>query len=313
MRCLGKKDVMNKLLKAAKNLINNPHLIYPYLGSFDFFNWLPDAMYLKGCFRAKMGYKLDLQNPKTFNEKLQWLKLYDRNPAYTQMVDKYAVRDYIKNTIGEEYLIPLLGVWDSFEEIDFDTLPNQFVLKTNHDSGTVIICRDKNSFNIEEARKKITKALSYNYFYPGREWPYKDVIPKIIAEKYMCDSNYDDLIDYKLLCFNGKVMCEFTCTNRRSKSGLNVTFFDREWERLPFERHYPKDLTHISKPESFSKMIDISERIAKDIDCRFVRIDFYEINGKPYFGEFTLYPGSGMEEFTPSKWDLILGSWLRLE
>ena len=134
---------MNKILKAAKNLIKNPYLIYPYLGGFDFLNWLPDAVYLKGCFKAKMGYKLDLQNPKTFNEKLQWLKLYDRKPEYTQMVDKYAVREYIKNTIGEEYLIPLLGVWDSFDEIDFDALPNQFVLKCNHDSGSVIICKDK--------------------------------------------------------------------------------------------------------------------------------------------------------------------------
>ena len=135
--------MFQKYLNASLRLIKNPYLIYPYLGSLGLLNWLPDAAYLKGCFRAHMGYKLDLENPKTFNEKLQWLKLYDRNPAYTQMVDKYAVREYIKNTIGEEYLIPLLGVWDSFDEIDFDELPNQFVLKTNHDSGTVVICKDK--------------------------------------------------------------------------------------------------------------------------------------------------------------------------
>ena len=140
--------MFQKYLNASLRLIKNPYLIYPYLGSLGLLNWLPDAAYLKGCFRAKMGYKLNLKNPQTFNEKLQWLILYDRNPAYTQMVDKYAVREYIKNTIGEEYLIPLLGVWDSFDEIDFDELPNQFVLKTNHDSGTVVICKDKKTFDV---------------------------------------------------------------------------------------------------------------------------------------------------------------------
>lgn len=303
---------MNKILKAAKNLVKNPYLLYPYLGSFGLLNWLPDAAYLKGCFRAKMGYKLDLENPKTFNEKLQWLKLHDRNPVYTQMVDKYAVREYIKNTIGEEYLIPLLGVWDSFDEIDFNSLPEQFVLKMNHDSGTVVICKDKKTFDIEAARKKINKRINYNYYYPWREWPYKNVKPKIIAEQFMSLPGNTDLIDYKFLCFNGEVKCEFTCTNRRSESGLNVTFFDTDWNRLPFERHYPADKNEIQKPALFSEMLYLSEFIAKDLKCIFVRVDFYEVDGKIYFGEFTLYPGTGMEEFTPEKWDRILGNWMNL-
>ncbi|MBQ4597483.1 MAG: hypothetical protein IJB12_03700 [Methanocorpusculum sp.] len=304
--------MFQKYLNASLRLIKNPYLIYPYLGNLGFLNWLPDAAYLKGCFRATMGYKLDLENPKTFNEKLQWLKLYDRNPAYTQMVDKYAVREYIKNTIGEEYLIPLLGVWDSFDEIDFDKLPNQFVLKTNHDSGTVVICKDKKTFDVDAARKRINKRINYNYYNLWREWPYKNVKPKIIAERFMSSPGADDLTDYKFMCFNGRVKCEFTCTNRRSTEGLNVTFFDTDWNILPFERHYPADKNEIEKPAMFSEMLSLSEVIAKDLKCSFVRIDFYEIEGKIYFGEFTLYPGAGMEEFTPIEWDSTLGSWIEL-
>ena len=304
--------MFQKYLNASLRLIKNPYLIYPYLGNLGFLNWLPDAAYLKGCFRATMGYKLDLENPKTFNEKLQWLKLYDRNPAYTQMVDKYAVREYIKNTIGEEYLIPLLGVWDSFDEIDFDKLPNQFVLKTNHDSGTVVICKDKKTFDVDAARKRINKRINYNYYNLWREWPYKNVKPKIIAERFMSSPGADDLTDYKFMCFNGEVKCEFTCTNRRSTEGLNVTFFDTDWNVLPFERHYPADKYEIEKPAMFSEMLYLSEVIAKDLKCSFVRMDFYEIEGQIYFGEFTLYPGSGMEEFSPVDWDYRLGSWLTL-
>jgi len=304
--------MFQKYLNASLRLIKNPYLIYPYLGSLGLLNWLPDATYLKGCFRAKMGYKLNLKNPQTFNEKLQWLKLYDRNPAYTQMVNKYSVREYIKNTIGEEYLIPLLGVWDSFDEIDFDKLPNQFVLKTNHDSGTVVICKDKKTFDVNATREKINKRINYNYYHLWREWPYKNVNPKIIAEKFMSSPGADDLTYYKFMCFNGEVKCEFTCTNRRSMEGLNVTFFDTDWNVLPFERHYPADKNEIEKPAMFSEMLSLSEVIAKDLKCSFVRMDFYEIEGKIYFGEFTLYPGTGMEEFTPIEWDYTLGSWITL-
>ena len=218
----------------------------------------------------------------------------------------------IKNTIGEEYLIPLLGVWDSFDEIDFDALPEQFVLKCNHDSGSVIICKDKKTFDVNAAREKINKRINHNYYYPGREWPYKNVKPRIIAEKFLSSSGADYLTDYKFMCFNGEVKCEFTCTNSRSTEGLNVTFFDTDWNVLPFERHYPADKNEIGKPVMFSEMLSLSEVIAKDLKCSFVRMDFYEIEGQIYFGEFTLYPGSGMEEFSPVDWDYRLGSWLTL-
>lgn len=303
----------HRYLKVAVRLLKNPYLIYPYLGSLSLLNWLPDAVYLKGCFRAKMGYKLSLKNPQTFSEKIQWLKLYDRNPEYTQMVDKYAVREYIKKTIGEEYLIPLLGVWDSFDEIDFDELPNQFVLKTNHDSGTVVICKDKYTFDIEAARKKINKRINYNYYHLWREWPYKNVKPKIIAEQFMSSPGCDDLTDYKLMCFSGKVKCEFICTNRQSESGVNITVFDTAWNRLPFGRpNHPVDNNTIPEPLHHHKMISLAEKIAKDLECSFVRVDFYEVDGKLYFGEITFYPGAGMEEFTPREWDYTLGSWIEL-
>jgi len=295
-----------------KKIVSNPWLIWPYLGGRGLLNWVPDPLYIKGCFRAKMGYPLDLKNPQTFNEKIQWLKLHDRKPEYTQMVDKYAVREYIAKTIGEEYLIPLLGVWDTFDEIDFDQLPDQFVLKCNHDSGTVVICKDKKTFDVDAARKKINARINYNYYNLWREWPYKNVKPKIIAEKYMSQAGSQDLVDYKILCFNGKAKCEFTCTNRRSDTGLNVTFFDLDWHRLPFERHYRVDPNKIDKPGQLRKMISLSEKLAIALDTIFVRIDFYEINNQLYFGEFTLYPGSGFEEFTPFDWDKKMGKWIVL-
>ena len=302
----------NKIINDLKLAIHNPLLIWPYLGRKGILNWVPDDIYLRGCFRAMMGYPLDLKNPLTFNEKIQWLKLHDRKPEYTQMVDKYAVRDYIAKTIGEEYLIPLLGVWDTFDEIDFDQLPDQFVLKCNHDSGTVVICKDKKTFDVDAARKKINARINYNYYNLWREWPYKNVKPKIIAEKFMSQAGSRDLVDYKILCFNGKAKCEFTCTNRRADTGLNVTFFDLDWHRLPFERHYHVDPNKIDKPGQLSKMISLSEKLAIALDTIFVRIDYYEINNQLYFGEFTLYPGSGFEEFTPFDWDKKMGEWIEL-
>ena len=303
----------HRYIKAAAKLLKNPYLIFPYLGGLGLLNWLPDTAYLKGCFRASMGYKLNLKNPQTFSEKLQWLKLNDRKPEYTQVVDKYAVREYIKNIIGEEYLIPLLGVWDSFDEIDFDKLPNQFVLKTNHDSGTVVICKNKNTFDIEAAREKINKRINYNYYNLWREWPYKNVKPKIIAEKFISSPDTDDLTDYKLMCFNGKVRCEFICTNRQSESGVNITVFDTDWNRLPFGRpNHPADSNTIVKPHLLQEMIHLSEKIAKDLECSFVRVDFYEVEGKLYFGEITFYPGAGLEEFDPIEWDYTLGTWIEL-
>ena len=185
---------------------------------------IPDEIYLKWIYRARMDKNLDMENPITFNEKLQWLKLYDRNPLYTQLVDKYEVRKYISNIIGERYLIPLLGVYEKFSDIDFDKLPRQFVLKCTHDSGGLVVCKDKNALDMESAERKINRSLKRNYYYLQREWPYKNVKPRIICEKYMLDESNEELKDYKFLCFNGKVQCSFVCLNRGTKEGLNVDF-----------------------------------------------------------------------------------------
>ncbi|HKM02140.1 MAG TPA: ATP-grasp fold amidoligase family protein [Sedimentibacter sp.] len=284
--------------------IKNPFLIIPFLGFRGFFHWIPDALWLKIVFRIKMGYKLDLNNPKTFNEKLQWLKLHDRNPLYTTLVDKYEVRKYITETIGEEYLIPLLGVWEHFDDIDFDKLPNQFVLKCTHDSGGLIICTDKSKLNIKAAKKKINSCLKRNYYWAFREWPYKNVKPRIIAEKYMVDESGTELKDYKIMCFGGEPKCSFVCSER-FKSNLKVTIFDISWNRLPFTRDYPASDNEIQKPLQYAKMLEFSKILSKEI--RFLRVDFYEINNQVYMGELTFYPGSGLESFNPKEWDYKFG------
>lgn len=275
------------------------------------FKFIPDKFYLKLIFYKTMKKKLNLKNPITFSEKIQWLKLYDRKEFYTDLVDKYAVRNYISETIGEEYLIPLIGVWDSFEEIDFSQLPNQFVLKCTHDSGGVVICKDKNEFNRIQAREKINKALKHNYYYDWREWPYKNIKPRIICEQLLIDGNCTDLKDYKFMCFNGKVKCILVCSDRSNPSGLKLDFYDRTWNKLPFRRpNYPNSEKNISKPQNLNKMIELAEYLSNSFS--FIRVDFYEINGQIYFGELTFYPNSGFQGFFPEIYDEILGSWLDL-
>ncbi len=275
----------------------------------------PEKM-VKKMFKKHMGYELDLNNPKTFNEKLQWLKLYNHEEIYTIMVDKYAAKKYVADRIGEKYIIPTLGIWNNFDEIDFQTLPNKFVLKCTHDCGSIVIVKNKNNFDVEAARDKLELGLRHNYYYSWYEWPYKNVPPRIIAEKYMIDFNdegdpKDDLTDYKFMCFHGEVKCIFTCTQRRSTDGLRVTFFDDEWKQLPFERHYPAaEFGSIAKPKNLNLMKTFAEQLSTNIP--FVRVDFYEINGMVYFGELTFFPGAGFEEFTPSKYDRLLGSWINL-
>ena len=276
------------------------------------YNSLPDKEYVGKMFKATLGYNLNLDLPKTFNEKLQWLKLYNRKPEYTMMVDKYAVRKYISDTIGEQYLIPLLGVWDTPEEIDFAQLPDKFVLKCNHNSGLgMCICRDKSKLDITKVKQELKRGLKQDYYLTGREWPYKNVRRCIIAEKYMEDNpDSKELTDYKLMCFNGKVRCSFTCSSRYAKEGLKVTFYDTDWQKMPFERHYPAEAVAQEKPKSYDEMVALAEKLADKIP--FVRIDFYEIKDRPYFGEVTFFPGNGMEEFTPEEWDETLGSWIEL-
>lgn len=270
---------------------------------------MPDEMYLKMRYRIMMGKKLDLENPQTFNEKLQWLKLHDRNPAYTRMVDKQAVKQYVAELIGEEHIIPTIAVFDNVNEIDLATLPKQFVMKCTHDSGSVILCKDKDNFDLSAAKSKLGRCLRRNMYWWGREWPYKDVPRRIIAEKYMDDGSAE-LKDYKFMCFGGEAKCSFACTDRFSKAGLHVTFFDREWNVMPFERQYPSCKKGLPKPKNYEKMIELAETLSASIP--FLRVDFYEVDGFIYFGELTFYPGNGMEEFSPEQWDYILGSWINI-
>ena len=299
-----------KIMKIRKYLFDKEYRFNVNSG-LGFYNKWDDEAFLKKAFNVKMGYSLNLDNPQTFNEKLQWLKLYNRHPEYTMMVDKYKVREYIADKLGEEYLIPLLGVWDDPDDIDFEALPNQFVLKCNHNSGTgMCICRDKSKLDIKKVKRELRKGLKENYYLKWREWPYKDVPRKIIAEKYMEDTSSSELNDYKFICFNGKVICSIVCSDCFDKDGLKVTFYNRDWEKIPFTRHYSVSEKEIQRHAIYQDVLDFLERLSKDTS--FKRTDFYEIDERLYFVELTFFQGSGYEEFDSEKWDTTLGNWVKL-
>lgn len=301
---------MKKIIKIIKNFFANPLLRFGYLTKIGFYNKMSDEKYIKKEFKLRMGYNLDLQNPQTFNEKLQWLKLNDRNPTYTKMVDKYEVKKYVASIIGEKYIIPTLGVYNDFDDIDFNKLPNQFVIKCTHDSGGLVICKNKSKLKITKVKRKINEFLERKYFYIHREWPYKNVKPRIIIEKYMCTKKQKELIDYKFFCFNGNPKIILVCSERFSSNNMCETWFDDKWNFLDIiESSHRVDKT-IKKPINFSKMMEFSKKLSKDIP--FVRVDFYEINGKMYFGELTFFPASGFEKFEPEEWDYKLGEMLKL-
>lgn len=272
--------------------------------------YLPDQFYIRCLYHSCVGKKLNLKDPKSFNEKLQWLKLHDRKPIYTTMVDKYAVKDYVASVIGEEHIIPTLGVWDRFDDIDFEKLPNQFVLKCTHDSAGLVICKDKTTFCVEKAKEKIELCLKRNYFYSGREWPYKHVKPRIIAEQYMEDKNLQELRDYKFFCFNGIVKCFKVDFDRFVEHHAN--YYDREKNLLRFGEIEcpPKFSEVIDIPNNVDQMIDFAEKLSNGIP--FLRADFYNVDESIYFGELTFYPASGFGPFTPEEFDLIMGRWLSL-
>ncbi|MEE0041327.1 ATP-grasp fold amidoligase family protein [Catenibacterium sp.] len=274
-------------------------------------NWLPDKVFLEAAFRARFGRKLNLNNPETFNEKLQWLKLYNRKPEYTKMVDKYLVRDYVKEKIGEEYLIPLLGVWDDPEKIDFDELPMQFVLKCNHNSGLgMCICKDKNSLDINKVKEELKKGINQNYYLTSREWPYKDVPRRIIAEKYMVDESGYELKDYKFYCFDGKVKLVMINSDRMSSEKTKANYFDENYQPLDFVWGYENAEIPPQKPEKFEEMKYLAEKLSEGITH--VRIDFYQTPSGIYFGEITFFDGSGFDAIEPIEWDYKIGSWLKL-
>ena len=298
-------------IDTIKYIKQHPERLFSMLGSRGLLNWVPDELYIKIQFRQAMGYWPDLKNPKTFNEKLQWLKLHDRKPLYTTLVDKYAVRQYIAEKIGEEYLIPLVGgPWNSADEIDFDSLPEQFVLKCNHDSGGVIICKDKSKLDIEAAKKFFDKRLKTNFYYANREWPYKNVKPCIIAEQYL-ESENEELNDYKFLCFDGNAKLMFITSDRSSsKSEMKLDFYDRQFNHLPIKNGFPNAKAEVLPPKTFEKMLILAEELTQNIPH--ARIDLYESKKEIYFGEITLYHWSGLCGYDPFEWDEIIGGWLEL-
>ncbi len=303
---------MNKYRRVINYILHNQRLLK--IAILKKFAWLfPDKLYLQLLFKQCMGYSLNLNNPQTFAEKLQWLKLYNRKPEYTQMVDKYAVKEYVANIIGKEYIIPTLGVWDRVEDIDYDALPNQFVLKTTHGGGScgVVICKDKTTFDIDSCKKKLKQSLHHNIYRQFREWPYKNVKRRIIAEQFMSDNIHQDLIDYKFFCFNGVPQYCQVIRDRRKKE--TIDFYDMQWVHMPFVGLNPvvkNGLNPVERPRQLNTMIEICKKLAKNIP--FVRIDLYLINNKIYFGEITFFPASGLGIFTPEEWNDTLGEMIFL-
>lgn len=299
-------------------LLQNPFVKSLYLLVEKLTRFIPDKTYLKIVYWIRIGKRLNLDDPQTFNEKLQWLKLYDRKPIYTTMVDKHEVKKYVAERIGEQYIIPTLGVWNHFDEIDFSSLPRQFVLKCTHDSGGLVIVKDKDKLDKNAARGKIEKALKRNFYWKGREWPYKDVRPRIIAEQYLEGepNNKDnaaspsDLRDYKLFSFDGEVKALYIATERGWSGETKFDFFDADFNHLPFANGHPNAALPPSAPKSFATMKTIAEKLSKGIPQ--VRVDFYEVNSKVYFGEITFSHMSGLAPFVPDEWDKIFGDWIHL-
>lgn len=283
---------------------------------FFWYYFLPDKLYLKIKFRKDHHRRLDLKNPKSFNEKLQWLKLYDRNPNYRFLVDKLKVKEIIGPVIGEEHIIPTIGgPWKNAEEIDWNALPQQFVLKCNHDSASVIVCKDKSKLNIRNAIWKLNECVKQDYYrYENRQWAYKGIDRCIFAEQYISDDKTGDLPDFKFHCCNGKAKCVLVCVGRFSNKNHEayMNYYDMNWNKLPYQPGFNTIPWEMQKPEGFEEMVTMAEKIARFVGNVYTRVDFYSVGGKILFGEITFYPGGGSEELRPVEWDYILGSWIQL-
>lgn len=275
-------------------------------------NLISDECYLKLIYRLQLGKKLNIKNPVTYNEKLQWLKLHDRNPAYTDLADKYEVRKYVESRIGQDYLIPIFGVWDSFAEVDFSKLPEQFVLKCTHDSGGILVCKSKRKFDYKAAKRKMNALLKNNYYNYLREWPYKHIKPRIMAEKFITDNSGLDkqqLMDYKFFCFDGKPEIIMIAKDRFGITKCN--FYDMEFNLLNLRIGNPNFIERIGKPKNYNKMIDIVRKLSEGF--KHIRVDLYNIDGKIYFGELTFYHWGGISLIEPIEWDTKIGKLLRLK
>lgn len=298
-------------MSKIRTFIENPQYFITSPASKGWLNWVPDSLYLKVLYRVIMGRKLNLKNPKEYNEKLQWLKLNDRKPEYSTMVDKYEVRGYIGDLLGDKYLIPCLGIYDSVDDIDIDALPDKFVLKCTHDSGSVEICKDKSSFDIEGARHRLSQAMKRNYYATYREWPYKYVKPRIIAEGYL-EGDGGDLKDYKVMCFNGEAKIIEVHENRFVEGKVHTqTFYDREWNIVPLTQIETVTVDRPGeRPRQLDEILRLSELIAKNM--YHARIDWYIEGDKIYFGEITFFDGSGFESFSTPEMERMLGDMINL-
>ncbi len=322
---------MDNICKKVIKYLTNEKYRFEVNRAYGMYRYVSDEKYLKKAFKISLGYPLDLDDPKTFNEKMQWLKLHDRKPVYTTMVDKYAAKEYVAGIIGEEHIIPTIGVWERFEDIDFSKLPDQFVLKCTHDSGGLVICRDKAKLDIEAARRKINKCLKMNYYWQGREWPYKNVKPRIIAEQYMEDSGTSEveedksfafhgeaknrntgLTDYKFFCFNGELGFLYVSRGLEHHPTAEISFYDMNGKEMAFHRNDFRQYHNAKMPDNFSEMKEVAIRLAEKVDSPFVRIDLYSIQNKVYFSEITFSPCGGMIPFEPSSADAELGQRLVL-
>lgn len=270
----------------------------------------PDELYLKIIYRLRTGKKLNLDNPITYNEKLQWLKLYDHRPEYTQMVDKIESKHYVEKLIGKKYIIPTISIYSSINEIDFDKLPNSFVLKVSQGGGGggVVICRDKKKFDKKASLKLLSKHMKQNLYHDNKEWPYKNIVPRILAEEYMVDESGYQLKDYKFFCFNGVPKVLMIATDRYSNKAFD--FYDMSFNHLSYTQGDKcAEYEHI-KPDNFNEMIEIAKKLSKGIPQ--LRVDLYNVNGKIFFGELTFFSSSGYDLFQPEEWDYIWGSWIKL-
>lgn len=293
-------------LKTAIRLLKNPCVFIIGLDRNGFTKWMPDTLFARISFRGLMGEKLNLKHPETFNEKLQWLKVYDHKPEYSMMVDKIRAKDIVGKMIGDEHIVPCYGVWTRGEEIDFNTLPQRFVLKCNHDQGSVILVKDKDRLDKNKTIEILDNKLKHNAYYGTREFPYKNIEAKIFAEAYLGDS----IIDYKFYCFNGNPKFLYCGQGLTEDHSLKIDFFDLDWNRMPFYRTDYHRLGQVKKPTKLLEMIEIAKIMSNGIP--FVRIDLFEVNGKVYFSEFTLCPASGFMPFQPKEYDKIIGDWLKL-
>lgn len=296
---------------AVNSLFHNPrHFVTALCFRLSFL--FPDKFYLKMMYRLELKEKLDLDNPKKFNEKLQWLKLYYHRPDLVTMADKIAVKAYVASKIGEEYVVPLLGEWSGVDEIEWENLPERFVLKTNHDGGNygVVICKDKASFDKKKAKRRLRSSLRRNTYLLGREWPYKDIPRKVFAEQYLDSGKNEGMLDYKFMCFDGKVKLLFVSSERESKTGVKFDYFDCDFNHLDVHHLTPNADKPPKRPENFELMKKLAEKLSEGLPH--VRVDLYEINGRVYFGEYTFFSHGGWAKFYPEEYDYILGSYLNL-